>query len=432
MSNDVVLPNVGFGMEEGTLIAWRKRVGEDVRKGEIIAEIEGDKTTVELAATVDGVLVEQLYEAGATMPVGGVIARIDHAAASPTPDSAPSNTNRVSPLARRIAEAHGVDAAQVAGSGRGGRVQVNDIHAALATEPHSTERPLAAPAVRKLAHDGGLDLRTVRGSAALGRITRADVEAALGARQPNGTAAQQVEPAATASTAATTAAPVATATQEGRREVALSNMRRTIARKLTASAQDAPHFYVTAELDFTRALAKLPAGIGVNALLLYLTVQALRAQPSLNATFEAGKLFQYDHVHLALAVALPDGLLTPVLQRADDYSLSGLAERSRDLIAQARSGKLAADAMTGGTFTLSNLGVVPQIDRFTAILNPPQVGILAIGALRERPFVIDGGLFVRRTAHLTLSADHRVVDGMLAAQFLGAFDAALQAFAAQG
>jgi len=424
MPNDVVLPNVGFGMEEGTLIAWRKRVGEAVRKGEIIAEIEGDKTTVELAATVDGVLVEQLYEAGATMPVGGVIARIDNAAASPGPDSAPSNTSRVSPLARRIAEAHGVDAAQVAGSGRGGRVQANDIHAALATEPQSMERRLAAPAVRKLARDSGLDLRAVRGSAALGRITRADVEAALGARQPtNGTIAQPIELAASAP--ATVAAP------EGRREVTLSNMRWTIARKLTASAQEAPHFHVTAELDFTRALAKLPAGVGVNALLLYLTVQALRAQPALNATFEAGKLFQYEHVHLSLAVALPDGLLTPVLQRADDYSLSGLAERSRDLIAQARSGKLAAEAMTGGTFTVSNLGVVPQIDRFTAILNPPQVGILAIGALRERPFVIDGGLFVRRTAHLTLSADHRVVDGMLAAQFLGAFDTALQAFAAQ-
>jgi pyruvate dehydrogenase E2 component (dihydrolipoamide acetyltransferase) len=212
-----------------------------------------------------------------------------------------------------------------------------------------------------------------------------------------------------------------------RYEVPLSAMRQTIARRLTQSMLEMPHFYTSAELDFTDALAALPQGIGLNALILYLTIRALKAQPELNATYENGHLYHYQHVHLAMAVALPNGLMTPVLKSADDYSLSGLAQRSREIVKRTRAGKLRPDELSGGTFTVSNLGIVKQIDHFTAIINPPQVAILAIGAARPRPVVINGGLHIRTTAHLTVSADHRLVDGLVAARFLEAFDDALQA-----
>jgi pyruvate dehydrogenase E2 component (dihydrolipoamide acetyltransferase) len=199
---------------------------------------------------------------------------------------------------------------------------------------------------------------------------------------------------------------------------------------MSQSMQEAPHFYVTAELDLTNALKKLPDGIGVNTLLLYLTVQSLKELPELNATFEDGKLYHYQHVNLAIAVALDKGLISPVLHHADDYSLSGLATQTRQLIARAREGRLKQDELTGGTFTVSNLGMIKQIERFTAIITPPQISVLAIGAAKERPVVIDGGLHIRNTIHLILSADHRIVDGMLAARFLEAFDNRLQNFSA--
>jgi pyruvate dehydrogenase E2 component (dihydrolipoamide acetyltransferase) len=256
---------------------------------------------------------------------------------------------------------------------------------------------LAAPAVRKLARDHGIDLITLHGSGKEGRVTRSDVQVVIAA-------------------------------QEGRHEVKLSPMRQSIARRLTQSVQEAPHFYTTAELDFTDALAALPTGIGINALLLYTCIKALQACPDLNATFQDGKLYHYDHVHLGIAVALDNGLISPVLHRADDFSLSGLAGRSRELIERARAAKLRPEELSGGTFTVSNLGIVQQVERFTAIINPPQVAILAVGAAKPRPVVIDGGLHIRTTAYVTLSADHRVVNGSIAARFLEALDNQIHSF----
>ncbi|NDJ60768.1 MAG: dihydrolipoamide acetyltransferase, partial [Chloroflexi bacterium] len=226
------------------------------------------------------------------------------------------------------------------------------------------------------------------------------------------------------------AASVTADEDEERYEVKLTPMRLAIARRLAQSAQDATHFYTTAELDLTDAIEHLPAGVGINALLMYTTVGALGDVPQINATYENGRLFQYNHVHLSLAVALPDGLISPVLHHAEDYSMVGLATRVKDLVTRARASRLKIDELQGGTFTLSNLGVMPQIQQFTAVINPPQVGILAIGAAKERPVVINGGLHIRTTVYVTLSADHRVVDGMLAAQFIQAFDARLQSFSA--
>ncbi|MCY3720534.1 MAG: dihydrolipoamide acetyltransferase family protein, partial [Anaerolineaceae bacterium] len=380
---DVVLPNLGFGMEEGQLLAWLKAPGDAVRKGEPLAEIEGDKTTVELEALADGVLEEQLVAAGTTVPVGSVLARIrgegaESVAAEST--KAPGAT----PPASTTAKAKATVAAAPTKSAPG-RLRV-------------------PPALRRMAREHDLDLEELAASAPGGRITRELLEARIATREP----AQE--------------------TGARREAVALSTMRQIIARRLTQGMQEMPQFFVRAELDFSAALGALPAGVGVNALLLWLTVQALKEAPAFNATFEDGTLWRHRSIDLAQAVALPDGLLTPVLRDAGSETLEGLGERSRDLVARARAGRLKPEEMQGGSFTLSNLGVVQQVDEFTAIINPPQIGILAVGALRERPLVIDGGLHVRTTARLTLTADHRFVDGMLAAEFIAALDHHLQAF----
>ncbi len=424
MHADVVLPNLGFGMEEGRLIAWLKQPGDAVKKGEAIAEIEGDKATVELEALADGVLQEILYPPDSVIPVGAVLAHIrtDNSGsvdAPPQPADLSASERRVTPLARRIAQEQGVDLARIQGTGPGGRITRNDVQEAVnyvATDVEPTYRVMAAPAVRKLARDHKLNLRDVPGTGKNGRISRADVEAVLsmGSGRSEG-----VSPAPAVQT--TNGVP-------GRHEIALSTMRRTIARRLAESAQAAPHIYVTAELDLTPALNKVPKEIGINNLLLYLTTQTLKALPDLNATYEDERLYQWDNVNLAIAVALEGGLIAPVLHRADDYSLPGLAAHAKDLIARARNNRLHSDELSGGTFTVSNLGMVKQIERFTAIINPPQVAILAVGAARPRPFVIDGGLHIRTTAHLTLSVDHRIVDGMVAARFLEIFDGLLQGF----
>jgi pyruvate dehydrogenase E2 component (dihydrolipoamide acetyltransferase) len=427
---EVVLPNLGFGMEEGRLIAWLKQPGVTLRKGEAIAEIESDKTNVELEAVADGVLDEILVAADTVVPVGTVLARIRPAGSGeisppvPAPkveqiSTAPIADIQASPLARRMAQEHGIDLDKVQGTGREGRILREDIEALIASRSNgSALKPLAAPATRKLAQDYGIDLSQIRGTGREGRITRADVEARLSAAST--LASADSVPSATAQ-------PVATVSGE-RTEVALSQMRKTIARRLSQSMQETPHFYVSGELDFTDALKTLPKEIGLNNLLLYLTVKALKDVPELNATFEEGHLYHYPQVNLAMAVALPNGLLTPVLRGADDFSLSGLASRARDLVSRAREGRLKPDDLQGGTFTISNLGVVKQIDHFTAIINPPQVGILAIGAVKERSLVMNGGLHIRTTAYLTVSADHRIVDGLVSARFIEAFDKHLQAF----
>lgn len=448
---DVVLPNLGFGMEEGRLISWLKAPGDAVRKGEPLAEVEGDKTTVELEALTEGILDEILVMPDTVVPVGTVLARIRGAGTPATPaasqpaQAAPSveadEPLQASPIARKLAQEHGIDLAKVTGSGRGGRISREDVEALIGSQAPAANgaqsgRVMAAPAVRRLAYENELDLTTIRGTGAEGRVTRADVESALAAPVAKPAAKPQVieTPVPVAAPAPATAPvkayePISPEVYGSEREeISLSQMRKAIARRLTQSMQETPHFYVSAELDFTNALKALPREIGINNLLLYLTVQALKDVPALNATYEDGHLYNYKHVNLAMAVALPNGLITPVLRGADDFSPSGIANRARDLVSRARDNKLKPDDLQGGTFTISNLGIVKQIDHFTAIINPPQVGILAIGAVKERPVVVNGGLHVRTTAHLTVSADHRIVDGLISARFIEAFDAHLQAF----
>ena len=318
---DVVLPNMGFGMEEGRIISWLKQPGDPIRKGEALVEIEGDKSTVELEALTDGVLDAILVSADTVVPVGTVLARIRTAGSAPQPQapaqvpaakaesSADSARVQISPVARRLAEEHGLDLDHIAATWSGGRITREDIEALVASQPKSngktTHKALAAPAVRRLARDHRIDLNTLQGSGREGRVTRADVEAALHTEPAPALPAQPIELSVPVDVSDLVTPPPAVSVYAGdRTEVNLSQMRKAIARRLSQSMQETPHFYVSAELDFTNALKTLPREVGINNLLLYLTVKALHDVPELNATYEDGHLYHYPHVHLAIAVAL--------------------------------------------------------------------------------------------------------------------------------
>lgn len=417
MAVDIVMPNLGFDTQSGRLIEWLKKPGDSVTRGDIIAIVESDKANVELESIASGILLETLYQADTEIGVGAVIARIGQPDEMRSPSPALSTSSPaldVSPVAKRLAEERGIDLTRVTGSGRGGRIMREDVEALLKPLVNGG-RVRALPKVRKLAREAGIDLALVPPTGAQGQVTMADLTQYQRAQTP----AAAPTPPATA-----TPAPVI----EGRREIAITRARRTIGERLSRSMREAPHFYVFGEFDVTDALRALPNRIRINDLLLYLTAQTLLRVPELNATYEDDRLFQFDHVHLGIAVALEDGLLTPVLRHAERYSLQGIADESRSLIERAREKRLRPDDLQGGTFTVSNLGVVKQVERFTAVINPPQVGILAVGTVKERPVVIDGGLHIRSTVYLTLSGDHRAVDGMHLARFLAVFQEQLTAF----
>lgn len=431
MAVDVLMPNLGFDTQSGRLLEWLRQPGDAVAKGEPIAIVESDKANVELEAVASGVLLEQRAQAGEEVAVGAVIGRIGAAsertpapAAAPAPAPVAASTpaqQRVSPLAQRVAQQQRVPLEQVAGTGERGRVLRRDVEAYQAARSVGDGlRVLALPRVRRAARQLGIDLAAVLAAGYPNPITLDALHAYQAA------ASAPPEPAAAATT--TTAPPA----QDGVTIVPLSRMRQTIGRRLSESMREAPHFYVTGEFVFDAALERLktlPGKVRINDLIAWLTTQALLRVPRLNATYSDGAIRQYEGVHLAVAVAREDGLLTPVLRGAERYSPGGLAAELRALIERTRAGRLSPDELSGGSFTISNMGMIAQVDHFTAVINPPQVGILAVGALKPRPVVENGGLFIRQTAHLTLSGDHRAVDGMDLARFMTAFGEALDRFA---
>ncbi len=433
MAVDVLMPNLGFDTQTGRLLEWLKQPGDAVAKGDAIAVIESDKANVELEALASGVLLEHLAQAEQEVNIGAVIARIgsaaDYHAAAPSPAAvtgASAAGQRVSPLAQRIARDLQVPVEQLAGSGGRGRITRRDVEAyhkeATPSRPstldgadaHGTR---ALPRVRRAARDRGIDLAAVVAAGFDNPITLAALDQFAAQAEPDHTPAPMQ--AATA--------------PNGTTLVPLSRMRQTIGRRLSDSMREAPHFYVTGEFVFDAALEMLQSVAGkakINDLILYLVTQTLGRVPALNATFQDGSLYQHEQIHLALAVARDDGLITPVLHDAGRWSLPGLATEVRALVDRARANRLSVDDLQGGTFTVSNMGMIPQVEHFTAVINPPQVAILAVGALKPRPVVIDGGLFIRSTAHLTLSGDHRVVDGMDLARFMAVFQEELDRFSA--
>ena len=426
MPTNVIMPALELAQETGKILRWIKSPGETVAKGEPLLEIETDKVTVEVEAPASGVLRDVTARVGDVVPVGTTIAVIvaaseaTAAAAGAAPPAAGAERVKASPLARRLAEQHGVDLTRLETAG--GRIEKADVLAyvetqksragngAAATAARSAETAparltAASPKARRLAAERGIDLGAVRGTGPGGAVLAADVAAAAPSTQP--------APAAKA--------PAAAGAAHG-----VSNVWRIMAERMTASWTTAPHFYLVREVNVSRLRSWLEtarkhtgAHVTYTDLLVRLVAATMAQHPGVNASWKDGTIVRNADVNIGLAVALDDGLVVPVLHRADALTLAELAGRREDLVSRAQAGRLRPADIQGGGFTISNLGMY-GVDAFNAIVNPPQAAILAVGRIADRVVAVDGRPLVQPTMVLTLSCDHRALDGARGARFLGA------------
>lgn len=405
---EITMPKMGFDMTEGTIVRWLKKVGDFVNKGEAVAEIETDKVTIEIESFVSGTLSEIVSPAGSRTAVGGVIARTSDGAGAPV--AAP--VAAVAPAAAPVAPV----AAPVAAV----------TPAAAPVAAGATSDVKASPIAKRMAREHGLDLGTIHGSGPHGRIVRDDVSAAMAGR-PAGMAAP-VAPVAPVAPMAPVA-PALPSAATGSTVVPLSNMRRTITRRLTQSWQTAPHFYITMDVNMDAALTlrkqvNAPLSkeqqISINDMIVKACGVALVAYPNLNASFVEEGIQLNPSINVSIAVALDSGLVAPVVTNADSRSLGSVSRESKRLIGLARDGKLGAENLQGGTFTVSNLGMY-GVTEFDAIITPPQCAILAVGAVRRIPvFKGDSNdVVAANICSITISADHRITDGAEGAKFIG-------------
>ena len=458
MAIAVEMPKMSDTMEEGVLVAWLANEGDEVSAGDVIAQVETDKATMDLEVYDDGVLLKRVIEEGASVPIGGLIAVLGKAgesaddvlaeygggegssekAAEPTPEAEPeAPPEDEATEAPPAASGDGAPAAPVPPKGYGQAAGASAPVAASASAGDDGSRIKASPLARRMAQDRGLDLRALSGSGPEGRIVKRDVEAALQGQSPAAPApAATPAPAPAAPQAPATARPVAPSLNGDAYEaVPITQMRKTIARRLAQSKFTAPHFYLTIDVDMGRAVgfrtqlnevaeAQGRAKVSYNDLITKACAVALRSHPAVNSSWleEQGEIRRHREIHVAVAVAVEEGLLTPVIRNADLKGLSAIAEETRALAARARDRQLQPADWEGSTFTTSNLGMF-GIEEFTAIINPPNACILAIGGIRDEPVVEageDGPVVVPgKRMKVTLSCDHRVVDGATGAAFLG-------------
>jgi pyruvate dehydrogenase E2 component (dihydrolipoamide acetyltransferase) len=444
MPHAIVMPKPGQFTEECTILKWLKKEGDAVAKGEILFEIETDKANMEVESFFEGTLLKILVPVGGTVPVQATVAFVGQpgeaipdvapptapaappkaaaqpevsgqrsevsepkaavgralaspAAASPAPASAPplqSSRLRISPRARRLAKESAIDPAGIRGSGPGGRVVEKDVKAHLEQRGYAQIR--ITPAAKDLAIRESVDILNVRGSGEGGRIGVDDIRRAV-EEKPK----------------------------------AMSRMRQVIAQRLTQSFTSTPHFFVTVPVDMTdlvalrREMKARGATYSVTDFIMQSVVLSLKEFPAFNSGTDGRSVWWHSKVHLGLAVSLENGLVVPVVRDADDLSLGELHDRAAALVGKARDGKLAPDEMSGSTFTISNMGML-DVENFTAIINPGEAGILAVSSTRETPVVRDGRIAIRSVMKITVSADHRVVDGSVAAGFLNAIRAKLE------
>jgi pyruvate dehydrogenase E2 component (dihydrolipoamide acetyltransferase) len=413
----IEMPKLSDTMTEGTLVKWIKKIGDTVAVGDILAEVETDKATMEMEAFDEGVLSEIYVRDGEKVLIGQKLALLLGKGEKPGA-AAPSQAAPTPELATPAAKQPAKDGAPGTAEARAEKEQP-----ALtpSIEPQAGDRVKASPLAKKLAADSGVDLGRVQGSGPGGRIVRADVEAAA-------QAAQVTQKIPVARPPAPKPQPVA-ATLEDKR-IPLTGMRKTIASRLLESKTTIPHFYLQSEID-AEPLARLrgeinaaaeAAGIGkitVNDFILKATAVAASRVPLANAAFEGESIIQYANVQLACAVAVEEGLVTPVIRAAQNKSLSQISGEIKDLAARARSKKLKPEEYQGGTITVSNLGGY-GVEQFFAIINPPQAVIVSVGTIVKKPVVNEAGQIVPGQRFIIcLSCDHRVVDGAVGAQFLG-------------
>ncbi|HLI08542.1 MAG TPA: dihydrolipoamide acetyltransferase family protein [Ktedonobacteraceae bacterium] len=415
----VEMPKMGDTMEEGKILRWLKKEGDTVKKGESLAEVETDKVNIEIEAFSSGVLRKILVPEGESAPIGAEIALIG-SADEPLPASAGA-ADAVVPA--RAASATTTAANRASSTSAPAR-------SAVATQPappastNGQGRIFISPIARRLAEAHQLDYAQIRGTGPNGRIIKMDIEAAL-AQQITAPAAPAPVPMPTAPASA------APATMESEEviEIPLTSMRRTIAKRLSQSMQMAPHFYVTSVID-TGKLALLrqqineyaanepePIKVSFNDLIIKAVARALVRMPQVNVSFAEDRIIQKKQVNVGMAVALETGLIVPVIKHADQRSVLDIAREARRLAEAARTGKLKPDDLSGGTFTVSNLGMF-DVESFTAVINPPESAILAVGSITPTPVVEGGQVVVRDRMKVTLSSDHRALDGAIAARFL--------------
>ncbi len=435
MAREVILPKLGQTMEEGSIVEWLKQEGDPVKNGEVLFTVESDKATLEVESPARGYLRKILVPAGVTVPVLTPVAIIAQTmeedisgiggASTPGPALRPAPTVEVpqpeepplaaerpesgrifaSPRARMRARENDVDLSQMAGTGPGGRIVERDVLTYLESVPKAT------PVARKIAAELGIDLGAITGTGVGGKITREDVEAALAVAAP----APAPVPAAAPAVAA---------------EVPMSGIRAIVAQRMVAGHTLAAPVTLTIEVDATEFVAlreqlksrlakELGFNVGYNDLLIKLVAHALREFPYMNVRLDeaAGAIRILDAVHVALAVDTERGLLVPIVRDADRKGLKAVATELRGVVERARTGKATPDELSGSTFTITNLGMF-EIDAFTPIINLPEAAILGVGRIAERPAVVGGELCVRKMMWLSLTFDHRLVDGAPAARFL--------------
>lgn len=418
MSVNIEMPKLSDTMTEGTLIKWHKQVGDSVEIGDILAEIETDKATMEMEAFDDGVITEILIQEGEKAPIGGILAVLNgdsEAIHTPAPQAAVATPAVAIPASTPAAHAPSL--------------------------PASGDRVKASPLARKVAAELGVNLSTITGSGPAGRIVKEDIQAAaaspvksaaLPSSEASAAAALSASIKSKAAAPAPVAAPASQAIVPKAKEedeiIQLSSMRKIIASRLLTSKTTIPHFYLHVEVDAAPLMA-LRAQVNaqaekthgnkysVNDFILKAVINATETVPAVNASFAGDHIVKYKHVGLSVAIAVEDGLVTPVIKQAESKSLLAISRAVKDFAVRAKDKKLKPDEFDGGTITVSNLGAW-GIESFDAIVNPPQAAILSVGAAIEKPVVKNGQIVPGLRMNLGLSCDHRVVDGAVAAQFL--------------
>jgi pyruvate dehydrogenase E2 component (dihydrolipoamide acetyltransferase) len=414
MATKVIMPKLSPTMEEGQISRWLKKEGDKVSMGEPLAEIDTDKATMEMQALANGVLRKILINEGQAAPLGQLIAVIGE----PDEDIASLLSEAPAAAARPQEEKKPEPEKAPEPPAPAPPPQVNGRQPQAATS--DSGRMIVSPLAARMAAEAGIDLRSLQGSGPGGRIIKKDIEAALS--QPKAEAAPQLRLVQTPQVGAS-----------GYRDEPASEIRKVIAKRLVTSLGPIPHFFLTTDIEMDRA-AEMRRGINaldpdlkisINDIIIKVTAAALMQHPQVNASFQEKIVRYYEHADIGVAVAIEEGLITPVVRAADQKSLSQIAAEVRELAERARTRKLKPEEYTGATFSISNLGMF-GIDEFTAVINPPEGGILAVGAMTPKPVVRNNEIVIRQMMRVTMSCDHRIIDGATGAKFLQTFKKILE------
>jgi pyruvate dehydrogenase E2 component (dihydrolipoyllysine-residue acetyltransferase) len=408
MAEVIRMPRMSDTMTEGVIVEWYKKVGDKIEPGDILGEVETDKATMELESYQEGTLLYIGVKPGNPVPVEGVIAVLGEEG---------ENFEDLLKQENGVKETSGEASTEAVGTGEGSKpaeLPAKPVIAQSKTEIIADNRIKASPLAKKIASENGIDLKNISGSGSKGRIVKRDIENYKPEEKSQGITLPKI------------------AMEESFEDVKLSQMRKAIARRLAESKYSAPHFYLNMEINMAKTVEArktmneiAPVKISFNDLIIKAVAMSIRQNPGVNASWLGDRIRYNHHIHIGMAVAIEDGLIVPVIKFADNKSLAHIAAESKELGTKAKDKKLQPDEFEGNTFTVSNLGMF-DIDDFTAIINPPDSCIMAIGTIKQKPIVIDGQIQIAPMMKVTLSCDHRVVDGATGSRFLQTFKSLLE------